>query len=92
MTDKTFKAIMMGYSDNHTRDMYKLYNPETKRVIMTRDVKWLDWKMTDPAETLKMFCKAEKEYLVPGIKEDIIPKSQPEENMPVHLISDMEKE
>ena len=60
MTDKTFKAIMMGYSDNHTRDMYKLYNPETKRVIMTRDVKWLDWKMTDPAETLKMFCKAEK--------------------------------
>ena len=27
MTDKTFKAIMVGYSDNHTRDAYKLYNP-----------------------------------------------------------------
>ena len=39
MTDKTFKAIMVGYADNHTRDTYKLYNPETNIVIMTRDVK-----------------------------------------------------
>ena len=45
MTDKTFKAIMVGYSDNHTRGTYKLYNPETKRVIMTRDVKWDYWKI-----------------------------------------------
>ena len=67
MTNKTFKAIMVVYSENHTRYMYKFYNPETKRVIMTRDVKWEDWKMTDPAETLKMFRKSEKEYLVPGI-------------------------
>ena len=34
---------------------------------MTRDVKSADWKNTDPAETLKMFRKAEKEDLVPGI-------------------------
>ena len=38
-TDKTFKAIMVGYSENHMRAMYKLYNHETKRVIMTRDAK-----------------------------------------------------
>ena len=67
MTDKTFKAIMVGYSDNYTRGTYKLYNPETNIFIMTRGVKWADWKMTNPAETLKMFRKAEKEYLVPGI-------------------------
>ena len=42
MIDKKFMAIMVGYADNHTRDMYKLYNPETKIVIMTRDVKWED--------------------------------------------------
>ena len=23
MMDKTFKAMVVGYSDNHTRDMYK---------------------------------------------------------------------
>ena len=86
--DKTFKEIMVGYSDNHMRDTYKLYNPETKRVIITRDVKWVDWKMTDPADTLKMFCEANKEYLVPGIEEDIIPTSEPEKNMPVNVIPD----
>ena len=34
---------------------------------MNRYVKWADWRNTDPAETLKMFCEAKKEYLVPGI-------------------------
>ena len=73
MIDKLFKAIMVGYANNHTRDTYKLYNPETKRVIMTRDIKWADWKNTDATETLKMFREAEKEYLVPGIEKDDIP-------------------
>ena len=85
MTDKCFNAIMVGYTDNNTRDTYKLYNTETKRVIMNRDVKWANWKNTDPAENLKMFCEAEKEDLVPGIEEDIF-TSNPEENMPLHLI------
>ena len=60
MTDRKFKAIMMVYDGKHTRDTYKLYNPETKRVILTRDVKWADWKNTNPAETLNMFCEADK--------------------------------
>ena len=34
---------------------------------MTWYVKWEDFKMTDSAETLKMFRKVHKEYLVPGI-------------------------
>ena len=67
MTDKTFKAIMVGYTDNHTKDTYKMCNSETKRVIMTKDIKFEDWKKFDPAKTLTMFCEAEKKYLVPGI-------------------------
>ena len=67
MTDKTFKAIMEIYAYNHTRYTYKLYNPETKRFIMPQDVKWVDWKMADPAETLKMFREVHKGYLVPVI-------------------------
>ena len=66
---------MVGYAYNNTRGAYKLCNPETKRFIMTKDVKWAGRKMTDPAETLKMFCEAHKEDLVPGIEEDIIPTS-----------------
>ena len=88
MMEKTFKSIMVGNAENHTRDMYTLYNPETKRVITTRDFKWADWKNTDPAETLKMFREVEKKYFVPGIEEEGINTSKPEENMPVYLIPD----
>ena len=91
MTDKTFKAIKMGYDENHTRDTYKLYNSETKGVIMTRNVKWMDWNINDPADTLKMFREAEKEDLVPGIEENVIPTSKPEENIHVHVILDEEE-
>ena len=49
MTYKTYKAIMVGYKGNHTRDTYKLYNTDIKRVIMTRDVEWEEWRMTYPA-------------------------------------------
>ena len=66
---------MIGYSKNHARYTYKLYNPETRRVLLTRYAKWVDWKMTDPTETLKMFCKANKEELVSGIEEHIVPTS-----------------
>ena len=49
MKDKTYKAIMVGYYYNHTRDMYKLYNSDTKRVVISRDVNWAEWKTVDPA-------------------------------------------
>ena len=55
MMYKMYKAIMIGYADNHTRDTYTLYNTDIKRVIMTRDVNWEEWKITYPAENLKMF-------------------------------------
>ena len=42
MTDKQFKAIIVGYANNHTRGKYKFYNPENKKVVITRDVKWED--------------------------------------------------
>ena len=66
MTDKTFKSIMIVYSYNHKKYTYKFYNPGTKRTMITSYGKWVNWKMTDTAETLKMFRKAHKEDLVPG--------------------------
>ena len=74
--------------DNHTRDKYKLYNPDSKRVIITRDVNRVDWKMTDTSDTLKMFREAHTDYLVPCIEEDTIPVSEPEEYMILHVIPD----
>ena len=61
-------AIMVGYADKHMIDTYKLYNTEIKRVIMTRDVKWEEWKITYPGETLKMFRDFHEGCLVPYIE------------------------
>ena len=90
ITDKAYKAIMVGYADNHRIDRYKFHDTQTNRVITTRDVKWVEWKINDPEETLKMFQDMHKEYLVPGIEENNIPTSEPEDKMPVHIILDEE--
>ena len=42
MTEKMYKAIMVGYAENQTRDTYKLYNTDTNRLIMTRYINWGD--------------------------------------------------
>ena len=67
MKDKTYNAFMVGYTENHTRDTHKLYNPETKKVILSRDTKWEEWENTDPSETMNIFRNLNGNYLVPGV-------------------------
>ena len=33
--------IFVGYSSRHSSDVYRMYNLETKRVTVTRDIRWL---------------------------------------------------
>ena len=82
-TEKTYKTIIVGYVENHTRNTYKLYNPETDRVIMTGGVKCSDCKMTNSVEILKILRDAHKEGLLPGIEKDKIPISEPEDKISV---------
>ena len=53
---------------------------------MTRYFKLVDWKITYPAETLKMFCNAHEEDLVPSIVDGKTNMSEPEYKMPVYVI------
>ena len=59
---------------------------------MTKDVKWVEWKVIDPEENLKMFCDSHEKYLVPGIEKENTPTSEPEDNpednIYVHVIPD----
>ena len=48
----------------------------------------MEFKITDPEEILKMFRDSHEEYLVTGIEEGIIPMSEPEDNIPMHIIPD----
>lgn len=54
---KSTKMVFMGYADDHAGDVYRMYNPETDRVVETRDVTWGDWhgSLAIPA-SLKMFA------------------------------------
>ena len=39
-TEKSVKCICVGYSDNHSGDTYDMYNPEMKKILTSRDVKF----------------------------------------------------
>ncbi len=36
---KSFKCLLLGHADHHTRDTYRLYNPETKSILISRNVR-----------------------------------------------------
>ena len=48
---KALTCVMIGYSADHSGNMYCMYNPETKKVLQSQDIKWADWhgisKLTD---------------------------------------------
>ena len=39
-------CMFVGYAEDHTGDVYRFLNIHTKRIIMSRDVRWLNiiWK------------------------------------------------
>ena len=46
-----------------------MYNPTTKRIILSRDVKWAEFKKIDPKENMDIFIKYNSTDTVPGIDE-----------------------
>jgi hypothetical protein len=67
MVDKTIKCINLGPAEDHSADCYRLYNPETEKVILSRDVRWAAWEKSDPTQDLAIF---EGKIPKPGIGED----------------------
>lgn len=57
MKRKSTKMIFMGYADDHAGDVYRMYNPETHRIIESRDVTWAQWHGSqDIPASLKLFA------------------------------------
>ena len=42
------KCAMVRYALDHTEDTYRLYNLETKRVVLSRDARWAEWNKLSP--------------------------------------------
>ena len=72
-------SIFVGYSTQHTGDIYRLLNPKTSRVIHSRDVKWIG-KTWAEFYKIKMIDRASG-YVDPDedfqLEEE---ESEPEEN------------
>ena len=52
---KAMKYAMVGYALDHTEDTYRLYNLETKRVVLSRDVRWAEWNKLKPTDRVSIF-------------------------------------
>ena len=46
LDDRGKTCIFIGYADDHTQDVYRFLNIHTRRIILSRDVRWLNiiWK------------------------------------------------
>ena len=47
LSDKGMKAIFVGYAEKHAGNVYRFINPNTYRIILSRDVKWFERKYGD---------------------------------------------
>ncbi len=54
---KAVKCVMVGYASNHMEDTYQLYNMETRKVVLSRDVKWAEWEKLKPTHGISIFEK-----------------------------------
>ena len=55
---------------------------------MNSYIKWVEWKMIEPAETMNMFRNLNEYDIVPCIEEDNTTMSDPEDKITVHAIPD----
>jgi hypothetical protein len=46
LTPKAVKCIFVGYTVSHSSDAFYFYCTTTNRIIISRDVKWLEWHGT----------------------------------------------
>jgi len=88
--ERSIKCIMVDYARNHSGDTYRLYNPTTNRIISSRDVKWADWKPTDPRNNIDIFVKYDPADIVPGVDEMVVEIVKPPEinKTELHVIPD----
>ena len=42
LDDRGKTCMFVGYADDHTKDVYRFLNIHTRRIILSRDVRWLN--------------------------------------------------
>ena len=47
LSKRSYKAIMVGIPKHHLRNSYYMYNTETKRIVICRDIIWASFERPD---------------------------------------------
>ncbi len=73
---KAVKCTMIGYARDHAGDTFCMYNPVTKHVTLSCDIKWDDWNTPVPPP-----CSMQETF---GIDEEFLDDLELDEVVEVH--------
>ena len=79
MDEKGYPAMMVGYAHNHGPGTYRMFNPKTNMIIMSRDVKWMDYKPKSIEKSFDLFepgiDRVSTKYALKGGENEILENS-----------------
>ena len=61
LKNREMTCIFMGYSVDHSNDVYRMLKMETKKIILSRDIVWLNRSYTEWISS-RSILKDESEY------------------------------
>jgi hypothetical protein len=64
LAPKAIKCLFVGYEFNHSAHTYRLYNPKTRHIILSRDVRWDYWNTKDSKQALREPRQVYMQHLV----------------------------
>ncbi|KAI2503386.1 GAG-pre-integrase domain [Fragilaria crotonensis] len=90
--EKSSPMVMIGYGENHARDVYRMYNPVTSKVVETRDVHvWAD--VTNAANDIRLtLTQVFDPELILEEEEAPIEQEEKVASEEIHLIPEYEEE
>jgi hypothetical protein len=92
--EKATKMIMVGYAENHARDVYRMYNPYSGKIVETRDIHaWAD--VTKAENDIRLTMAFDCQMVLGEDLEEVDAELAAEEEKltpPIHLIPDYDDE
>ena len=72
LKDKGIKIIFLGYARDHSKDVFRFFNPTTRRVVLSRDVTWLTKSTEEISIQVPKFGMLQLKSIKPDDKMDEI--------------------
>lgn len=68
---KSKKCIFVGYSeDKHPNDVYRMFDPDTYKIRLSRDIKWADWESKNASVDERIQSEVQEDKTVESESDD----------------------